>query len=99
LDMICTRSLHDALPILGTRESAESLAAALIDDRTVPQMRADALADLAKHALGCEAKDLPLPKATVVVRMGVEQLKSGVGMGEIRSEEHTSELQSRENLV
>jgi hypothetical protein len=53
------------------------------DDRTVPQIRADALAALAWHCLGCHAEDLPLNKTTVVVRIGLEELKAGLGMGEI----------------
>ncbi len=62
---------------------AEVAPTALEDDRTVGQIRADALADLAKHAMGCDAEDLPLPKTTVVVRIGLEELQSGVGTGEI----------------
>ncbi|PKQ27026.1 MAG: HNH endonuclease [Actinobacteria bacterium HGW-Actinobacteria-4] len=54
-----------------------------VDDRTVPQIRADALATLAGHCLGCEAKDLPPTKTTVVVRVGLAELKSGLGLGEI----------------
>lgn len=61
------------------REQATPVA----DDRTAPQMRADALADLARHGLGCEGEDRVAPTTTVVVRMGLEDLKSGVGTGEI----------------
>jgi hypothetical protein len=53
------------------------------DERSVPQMRADALADLARHSLGCEAPDLPLAKTTVVVRMGLDDLRDESGFGEI----------------
>ncbi len=54
-----------------------------IDDRNVPQVRADALADLARHCLSCDTDDLPLTSTTVVVRVGLEELRSGVGLGEI----------------
>jgi hypothetical protein len=56
---------------------------ALVDDRTAPQMRADALADLARHALGCDATERTLPTTTVVVRVGLEDLRAGIGLGEI----------------
>lgn len=48
------------------------------DLRSVKQMQADALADLCRHALGCE--QLPTaPSATVVVRVSLADLQSGVG--------------------
>lgn len=57
-------------------------AGALRDERTVPQMRADALHELCAHALGCEQ----VPTAattTVVVRMTLDQLESGCGVARI----------------
>jgi hypothetical protein len=64
-------------------QGSGSVNATCADERTVPQMRADALADLARHALGCDS-DLPLaPTTTVVVRMGLEQLQEGVGLAQI----------------
>ncbi len=68
-----------------SRDEAESRddAAPLPDDRTAPQMRADALADLARHALGCDATDRALPTTTVVVRVGLAELRAGAGLGEI----------------
>jgi len=56
---------------------------AVPDDRTVPQMRADALGVLASHVLKCDARELPLSATTMVVRMGLEQLASGEGIGRI----------------
>ena len=53
------------------------------DKRTAPQMRADALADLARHALGCDATERALPTTTVVVRVALEDLRAGTGLGEI----------------
>jgi hypothetical protein len=55
----------------------------LADNRTAPQMRADALADLARHALGCDATERTLPTTTVVVRVGLAELRCGAGLGEI----------------
>lgn len=52
------------------------------DERTLPQMRADALHELCAHALGCEQ----VPTAattTVVVRMTLDQLESGCGVASI----------------
>ncbi len=69
----------------GSRDDAGSSdgAAPLPDHRTAPQMRADALADLARHALGCEATERTLPTTTVVVRVALEDLRTGTGLGEI----------------
>lgn len=48
------------------------------DERSVKQMQADALADLARHSLGCD--DMPTgPDTTVVVRMNLDDLQAGVG--------------------
>ncbi|WP_061961353.1 HNH endonuclease [Demequina flava] len=51
------------------------------DDRTPGQMRADALADLAKHGLGCEEPTMGV-KATIVVRVSKEDLDRGVGVAQ-----------------
>ncbi|MCX6502488.1 MAG: DUF222 domain-containing protein, partial [Microbacterium sp.] len=52
------------------------------DTRTVAQMRADALADLCRHALGCDS--IPQhPATTVVVRMTLEDLQAGTGSATI----------------
>ncbi|WP_062213266.1 HNH endonuclease signature motif containing protein [Demequina oxidasica] len=53
------------------------------DDRSVTQMRADALASLARHCLGCTSKDLPFASTTVVVRMTLTDLQDGSGVAEI----------------
>lgn len=48
------------------------------DDRvrpTVQQLQADALVQLAEHALGCDRGELPLDGATVVVRMSLDDLR------------------------
>lgn len=50
---------------------------------TVPQMQADALSLLARHALGCAHSDLPLDGATVIVRLSLDDLESGTGVATI----------------
>ncbi|WP_062077307.1 DUF222 domain-containing protein [Demequina globuliformis] len=52
-----------------------------VDDRTPGQMRADAIADLAKHGLGCEEPTMGV-KATVVVRVAQSDLNAGTGVAE-----------------
>lgn len=57
-------------------------AGALRDERTVPQMRADALHELCAHALGCEQVPT-VATTTVVVRMTLDQLESGCGVARV----------------
>lgn len=49
--------------------------------RSIPQMQADAMVTVFEHFLGCAQKDTPLAGATVVVRVGWEDLQSGTGVG------------------
>ncbi|TDN93074.1 5-methylcytosine-specific restriction protein A [Microbacterium sp. BK668] len=53
------------------------------EQRPIPQLRADALATICRHALACESKDVPTGGATVVIRIGLDQLESGIGLGTI----------------
>jgi hypothetical protein len=53
------------------------------DRRTIPQLQADALAELARHALGCAGTPGTLPTTTIVVRMSLDALRDGVGVAEI----------------
>jgi hypothetical protein len=53
------------------------------DDRSVTQIRADALAALARHCLGCDNDDLPLAATTVVVRLTLADLQDGTGIADI----------------
>lgn len=53
------------------------------DHRTVQMLRADAFSAICAHALACEEKRLPLAGATVVVRMGLNDLQSGDGTATI----------------
>lgn len=52
------------------------------DERTVQQMRADALSELCRHGLGCQSVPTA-PSTTVVVRMNLSDLEGGVGFGTI----------------
>ena len=53
------------------------------DHRTTDQMRADALAALARHALGCTSTDPLKPTTTVVIRVHEKDLRTGTGLGEV----------------
>ncbi len=53
------------------------------DQRTVGQMRADALFALCRHALGCNQTDRSGIRTTIVVRMGRRDLDTGRGLGRI----------------
>lgn len=53
------------------------------DQRTVGQMRADALFDICRHALGCKNTDRSGVRTTIVVRMSARDLESGVGVGSV----------------
>ncbi|MCT9821619.1 DUF222 domain-containing protein [Microbacterium sp. W1N] len=47
--------------------------------RSIAQMQADALVRVCEHLLGCDHRDTPLPGATVVVRVSLDDLRSGTG--------------------
>jgi hypothetical protein len=49
------------------------------DERSIPQMQADALAMMARHLIGCD--QAPGAAITLVVRADVETLKAGIGYG------------------
>jgi 5-methylcytosine-specific restriction protein A len=49
------------------------------DERSIPQMQADALAMMARHLIGCD--QAPGAAITLVVRTDVETLKDGIGYG------------------
>lgn len=53
------------------------------DRRTVGQMRADALYEVCRHALGCTETEKSGVRTTIVVRMDQRDLESGVGLGSI----------------
>ncbi|WP_084124988.1 HNH endonuclease signature motif containing protein [Demequina sp. NBRC 110054] len=58
-------------------------ASAQVDPRSKGQMRADALFALARHALGCAHTATSGVRTTMVIRMNLEDLRSGVGLGSI----------------
>ena len=53
------------------------------DQRTVGQMRADALFEVCRHALGCKETDTSGIRTTIVVRMNKSDLDTGRGLGRI----------------
>ena len=60
-----------------------------VDDRTPAQMRADALATIATHMLGCGATSLPRTRSRVVVRIDADALRTGLGLGEVEGHQAT----------
>ncbi|BDZ55318.1 HNH endonuclease signature motif containing protein [Agromyces marinus] len=69
---------------LRRREPAASGTGPVVDDqRSIPQIQADALAAIARHSLGCEQTLTPLAKATVVVRLDHDALVDGLGAAHI----------------
>ncbi|QEW02736.1 HNH endonuclease [Microbacterium lushaniae] len=53
------------------------------ETRSLPQMRADALAAICRHASGCDENTLPRPSTAVIVRMDLDQLREGAGVATI----------------
>lgn len=51
------------------------------DNRTAGQIRADALVGLARHGLACDEPTSGV-STTVVVRIGIEELRTGTGLGD-----------------
>ena len=47
--------------------------------RSIPMMQADALTMICEHLTGCTHRDTPLPGATVIVRVTLEDLHNGTG--------------------
>src|SRR5690606_42019677 len=86
---ICTLSLHDALPIFGRKGNCLGRHGSLRSSSKSGQSRRPA-------EIACS------PRASKTPPIKLETKLSGPGSPEPsagRSEEHTSELQSRENLV
>ena len=67
--------------------------------RTAAQMRADALADLARHALACTATDLPLASTTVVIRVHETDLHTGLGNAEIDGTAHAIDISTARRMA
>ncbi|TBN58338.1 HNH endonuclease [Glaciihabitans arcticus] len=47
------------------------------------QLAADAIVDLARHGIACDNRKVPLPSTTVVVRVSLESLQTGIGLASI----------------
>jgi 5-methylcytosine-specific restriction protein A len=56
--------------------------ALLVDERTVPQLQADALAMIARHVIGC-GRMPSAPAMAVIVRTSLDTLTTGIGHGTI----------------
>jgi len=82
-DALRARGSAPALAGGGDPAIASSAGPAMTDQRSVPRLNADALTELAKHALGCRSAPGALPRTTVVVRLSLEALREGVGLAEI----------------
>jgi len=54
-----------------------------VDDRTMPQRRADAAEDLFRHAISCDRPGGDRPVVTMVVRMTLDHLLDGLGAAQI----------------
>lgn len=54
-----------------------------LDQRMVGQMRADALFEVCRHALGCSGTDRSGVRTTIVVRINKRDLDAGSGLGRI----------------
>ncbi|MCK6067945.1 MULTISPECIES: HNH endonuclease [Microbacterium] len=57
--------------------------AAVEESRSLTQMRADALAAICRHAIGCDRDALPSSAVTVVVRMTLDDVRGGAGVATI----------------
>lgn len=64
---------------LGAQRDADASSDVDAPRRSVAMMRADALVKICEHLLGCAHRDTPLQGATVVVRMTLEDLRTGTG--------------------
>src|SRR5690606_40186468 len=88
---ICTPSLHDALPISSKAKiNAAHLGALARFDDDVPGFASVILPDFQRH---------DRRKIALGFKSGDRRVVSATAQPFHRSEEHTSELQSRENLV
>jgi 5-methylcytosine-specific restriction protein A len=73
------RSKRDEHDNKGAGDSADPGSVLGDDERSIPQMQADALAMMARHLIGCD--QAPGAAITLVVRADVETLKDGIGYG------------------
>ncbi len=90
LEAMVTDALHrardtddDCQGVAADGNGQTNAGAVVAETRSIPQMQADALAELARHCLGCSDAPAPAVKTTVIVRMDLETLKSGLGVAQI----------------
>ena len=85
LDAVTATPIRSAIEQMVTHQFRarrnQDLASA--DQRTVGQMRADALFELCRHAVGCNQTDRSGIRTTIVVRMNRRDLDTGRGLGRI----------------
>lgn len=67
----------------GSPDGCDDVNDASLDPRTIAQMGADAIVDLARHGIGCTDSSAPLQRTTIVVRMSEEALRTGLGEAQI----------------
>lgn len=60
---------------------------ALITQRSIAQLGAEAIVELARHGIACTNTEIPIRATTVVVRMTLESLLSGLGEANIDGNE------------
>ncbi|HEY8281444.1 MAG TPA: DUF222 domain-containing protein, partial [Leifsonia sp.] len=69
---------------LGSGPDADVYADEGADTRALAQLRSDAAAEVFRHAAGCDRTLVDgVPPVTVIVRIGLDELRTGVGTGEI----------------
>ena len=64
------------------RRNENGTSVAVTDERTVSQMRADALTEICRHGISCQQVPTA-PSTTVVVRLDLSDLEQGTGIGTI----------------
>ncbi|MCM3780616.1 HNH endonuclease [Microbacterium hydrocarbonoxydans] len=65
------------------RTQAPDAEAGDADHRTVAMIQADALTAICEHAIACDNGGMPVTGATVIVRVGLEDLTAGTGVATI----------------
>jgi hypothetical protein len=76
-------ALHGPRFTADTSSDSSSAEDPVPDTRTLAQMAADAMVEIARHALACTNTAVPLPATTIIVRMTLESLLSGLGEAQI----------------
>ena len=88
IDAIVGQQLRKPCPD-GSREPVEGTAALPPDERTLEQLRSDAGVEIFRHVATCTDSVGDLPAFTMVVRMTMESLLTGLGRAEIEGIDET----------